>query len=57
MVKNELKINGTQNFMGVDIPVVEGGFGENCRVVTAKTMARTILEMYYIKLSQMRNQK
>ena len=35
MTKNELKLNGTQKFMGIDIPVVEGGFGENCRVVTA----------------------
>ena len=36
---NELKINGTQKFMGIDIPVIEGGFGENCRVVSAKTIA------------------
>ena len=39
MTKNELKLNGTQKFMGIDIPVIEGGFGENCRVVTAKTIA------------------
>ena len=37
--KNELRINGTQKFMGIDIPVVEGGFGEKCRVVSAKTIA------------------
>ena len=36
---NELKVNGTQNFMGIDIPVIEGGFGKNCRVLTANTIA------------------
>ena len=25
MTKNELKLNGTQKFMGIDIPVIEGG--------------------------------
>jgi hypothetical protein len=25
---NEIKINGTQKFMGIDIPIVEGGFGK-----------------------------
>lgn len=39
MFKNELRVNGIQNFMGIDIPVVEGGFGENCRVVTAKAVS------------------
>ena len=39
MIKNELKIIGNQKFMGIDIPVIEGGFGENCRIVTAKTIA------------------
>lgn len=36
---NKLKVNGTQKFMGIDIPIVEGGFGKNCRVVSAKTIA------------------
>lgn len=36
---NELKISGTQNFMGIEIPIIEGGFGENCRVLTANTIA------------------
>lgn len=36
---NEIKINGTQKFMGIDIPVVEGGFGENCKVILTKTIA------------------
>lgn len=38
-MRNELKVNGTQNFMGIDIPVIEGGFGKNCRVLTANTIA------------------
>lgn len=36
---NELRINGTQKFMGKTIPVVEGGFGSNQRVVTDKMIA------------------
>lgn len=36
---NELKINGIQKFMGINIPVIEGGFGENCRVVSAKVIS------------------
>lgn len=36
---NELKVNGTQDFMGKEIPVVEGGFGEGQKVILAKTIA------------------
>ena len=36
---NELKVNGTQKFMGIDIPIVEGGFGDNCKVILTKTIA------------------
>ena len=36
---NELKVNGTQKFMGIDIPIIEGGFGENQKVILAKTIA------------------
>lgn len=36
---NELRVNGTQSFMGKEIPVVEGGFGENQKVMLAKTIA------------------
>lgn len=36
---NTIKVNGTQNFMGIDIPIVEGGFGENCKVLFTKTIA------------------
>lgn len=37
---NELKVNGTQNFMGIEIPIIEGGFGENRRVVSANTVSQ-----------------
>ena len=30
----ELRINGTQEFMGKSIKIIEGGFGEDCKVVT-----------------------
>ena len=36
---NELKISGTQIFMGINIPIIEGGFGENCKVITTKTIS------------------
>ena len=47
---NELKINGMQNFMGADIPIVEGGFGENCRVVTDKTIS----EIHQMRIGHIR---
>lgn len=40
MPKNALiKVQGTQQFMGKEIPVVLGGFGENQKVVTDKMVA------------------
>lgn len=36
---NEIKIKGTQNFMGKEIPVIEGGFGEKCKCVAINTIA------------------
>lgn len=36
---NGLKIRGVQNFLGNEIPVIEGGFGEGQKVVLAKTIA------------------
>ena len=35
----ELMVRGTQEFMGVEIPVVEGGFGKDQKVILAKTVA------------------
>jgi len=37
---NELKVVGTQEFMGVELPVIEGGFGEGLRVMTTKQIAK-----------------
>ena len=35
----KLIVKGSQEFMGKEIPVVEGGFGEGQKVVLAKTIA------------------
>ena len=36
---NNIIINGTQDFMGVKIPVIEGGFGKGKRCLTDKTIS------------------
>lgn len=36
---NEISVKGIQKFMGKEIPVIEGGFGEGQKVVLAKTIA------------------
>ena len=36
---NELQVKGTQEFLGKTIKVIEGGFGENQKVILAKTIA------------------
>lgn len=36
---NKLEVRGAQNFLGFNIPVIEGGFGENQKVILAKTVA------------------
>ena len=36
---NELQVKGTQEFLGINIPIVEGGFGENQKVMLAKNIA------------------
>lgn len=36
---NDLKITGLQKFMGLDIPVVLGGFGEDKKCISDKTIA------------------
>lgn len=37
---NEFKINGTQGFMGVEIPIIEGGFGKNKKCISDKTVSK-----------------
>ena len=36
---HDIIINGKQDFMGVEIPVIEGGFSEGQKVILAKTIA------------------
>lgn len=36
---SEILVKGTQKFMGKEIPVIEGGFGEGQKVMLAKTIA------------------
>lgn len=36
---NEIRVAGRQNFMGLDIPVVLGGFGEGKKCISDKTVA------------------
>ena len=47
----ELKIMGNQKFMGMDIPVIEGGFGEGQKVILAKTVA----EIHSIRLNDVQD--
>lgn len=35
----ELQVKGTQEFMGIEIPVIEGGFGEGKRCILVKDVA------------------
>ena len=45
---NELQIKGTQNFLGKEIPVIEGGFGEGQKVMLVKTIA----EIHEVKVKE-----
>lgn len=36
---NKIQVTGKQTFMGMEIPVIEGGFGEDCKCVTDKTIS------------------
>ena len=37
--KDEIRLNGTQHFMGIQIPIVIGGFGEGKKCISDKTIA------------------
>lgn len=37
---NKIQVTGKQTFMGMEIPIIEGGFGEGCKCVTAQTVAQ-----------------
>jgi ORF6N domain len=51
---NNLEVKGRQEFMGMDIPIVYGGFGENQRVILAKDIAK-IHEMQVKKVNEIIN--
>lgn len=47
---NDLIVNGTQNFMGKEIPVVLGGFGEGKKCICDKTIADVHgMETYHVR--------
>lgn len=50
----KLEIKGHQHFLGVNIPIIEGGFGENNRVMLVKTIA-DIHEMQTFKINEIIN--
>ncbi|MBS5307707.1 ORF6N domain-containing protein [Clostridium sp.] len=50
----ELIVKGKQNFMGMDIPVVYGGFGENQKVILARDIAK-IHEVELKKINEIIN--
>lgn len=37
---NVIKVLGTQEFMGKEIPTIVGGFGKDCKVVLASDIAK-----------------
>ena len=47
---NEIQVKGTQNFMGAEIPVIEGGFGTDKKCITDKTIA----EIHNMKVKHVR---
>ena len=51
---NNLEVRGTQNFKGIEIPVIEGGFGEGQKVILAKTIAE-IHEVELRKVNELIN--
>lgn len=51
---NNLEVRGTQNFKGIEIPVIEGGFGEGQKVILAKTIAE-IHEVELKKVNELIN--
>ena len=51
---NNILVKGVKNFLGKEIPVVEGGFSENQKVMLAKTIAE-IHEMKMDKINELIN--
>lgn len=36
---SQIQVKGKQTFMGMEIPVIEGGFGNGCKCITEKTIS------------------
>lgn len=51
-MNNKLQIKGTQEFLGINIPVIHGGFGEDQKVILAKTVSE-IHEMRVDKVNDL----
>lgn len=51
-MNNKLQIKGIQEFLGINIPVIHGGFGEDQKVILAKTVAE-IHEMRVDKVNDL----
>lgn len=51
---NELLVKGVQDFMGKEIPIIEGGFGNGQKVILAKTIAN-IHEIKIDKINELIN--
>lgn len=54
IAQTEIEITGVQEFLGKEIPVIEGGFGEGEKVVLAKTIAE-IHEQPLFKINELIN--
>ncbi len=51
IVAQEIEVLGTKEFLGKEIPVIEGGFGEGEKVVLAKTIA----EIHGVRLNDIQS--
>lgn len=51
IAQTEIEITGVQEFLGKEIPVIEGGFGEGEKVVLAKTIA----EIHGVRLNDIQS--
>lgn len=51
IAQREIEITGVQEFLGKEIPVIEGGFGEGEKVVLAKTIA----EIHGVRLNDIQS--
>ena len=53
-MEQTIVIKGTQEFLGKELPIIEGGFGEGQKVILAKTIAE-IHENRFDKINELIN--